>query len=175
MSAEDVKSFYDYEGADLSFHLPDGIYHLKVAGYTVDFWDEEEVRPRLGLETTIVDGEFEGFYGPRVQWDFGGTGTTKDGRAFTVKLEDAMKRLAVQSTAIMGGRVPVSRPNEPNAQMLEEVGAALKNKEFFARVTTGKNGYLQIDGRGKAAGPARGVFPLSSPPDSAAPTKDVQV
>lgn len=167
MSTEDVKGFYDYEGEDLSFHLPDGMYRLRVSDFVADYWDEEETRPRLALETTIVDGEYEGFFGPRLQWDFGGSGTTKDGRAFTIKLEDAMKRLVVQATVIMGGRVPVSKPNEHNITLLEEVGTALKGKEFFGRVTTDKNGYARIDGRGKAGGTARGVFALSEPPAEA--------
>ena len=116
------------------------------------------------IETTIVDGEYEGFFGPRLQWDFGGSGTTKEGKEFTIKLEDALKRMVVQASAIMGGRIPLTTPNTHDITMLEEVGRALKGKEFFGRVTQDKNGYARIDGRGKAAGMARGVFPLSEPP-----------
>ena len=138
----ELAAFYDAstEGETIGNRLPDGTYVFAVEDTEVDEWDDG--RPRLTIMTRVVAGEYEGQYGPRLQLSLGeSSGVAKaTGKPFTITAEDNAKRLRVTIKTIHDAPIRMRNPGAYNSDMLEDIAAALSNKDEFIGTTKTKDG-----------------------------------
>ena len=151
-----LKGFYDYTKDDLSTSIPAGTYQLRVRSGEVDHWDDG--RPRLNISTTVVGGEHDGKFAPRLTYSVGASGgVTAAGVSFEISEEDAAKKLVRDIKAIRNGKpLALSNSSEYDEKMLQEIGRQLSGDEFIATVGIDKNGYAKT----------KRVYSLSEPPKS---------
>ena len=154
-----LKGFQDYSSSDYtSEKLPAGTYRLRVKDASVDEWPDG--RPRLDITTEVTEGEFTGRYGPRHQWSLGDAdAVTSEGVEFHVDGEREKMKLSIQATAIHNGKqFSLTNDTEFDSFMLAEIGTQITGDEFIGVVIADRKGYPKIA--------TKGVYAMSSPPDS---------
>jgi len=150
----DIKGFYDYTEEELRGGITSGTYHLKVVDAEADQWDDG--RPRLNVRTEVASGPNAGAYGPRHTWSLGSySGTTGDGREFSISDEDNQKTLIKNVRMVMNGKSPhVTNPTGWDSVLLDEIAQQLVGESFIGTIADGKNGYQKISK----------FYAMSSPP-----------
>ena len=152
----ELKSFYDYVASDLKTTLPNGTYLLKAKEGVMGEWGDG--RPRLEVNTEVVEGEKTGMYGPRITWSLGDSdGVTADGREFHVSAQSEMDKLVRDVRSMLDESNPkLTTPTQFDEAMLGEIGAQVVGATFIAIVKEDKNGYPR----------ASRLFSRSNPPKS---------
>jgi len=147
--------FDDYNTLD-DVTRPDvekGTYQLKVKDPEISYWDDGRIR--FDVSTEIVGGDYDGRFGPRKTYSFGGfSGTTKDGRDFEISADEQEETFVKQVMLMMDGNKPKVSERAITEKTLREIGKQLKSVKFYGRVVEDKEGYLSL----------KRIYPLSRPP-----------